>query len=84
MRKLITADVFALARVIKASGMREQLTTFVKGLAAKDEPLEKAMAERGRLLAAMGELRETVDLVEREMPDDMWPLPTYQEMLFLK
>ena len=37
MRKLITADVFALARVIKASGMREQLSAFVRTLSEKDE-----------------------------------------------
>ena len=67
MRKLITADVFALARVIKASGMREQLTTFVKGLAAKDEPLDtetvgyegflvmiEALAERPRSMSLSG------------------------------
>ena len=75
--------VATLARLTEKA--RKLVAKIEKSLAsAKDEPLEKAMAERGRLLAAMGELRETVDLVEREMPDDMWPLPTYQEMLFLK
>ncbi len=81
--KLDKSVVTTLARLTEKA--RKLVAKIEKSLAsAKDEPLEKAMAERGRLLAAMGELRETVDLVEREMPDDMWPLPTYQEMLFLK
>ena len=40
MRKLITSDVFAMARIIKASGMREQLTAFVRKLAAEDKALD--------------------------------------------
>lgn len=40
MRKLITSDVFAFARVIKASGMREQLTAYIRKLAADDKPLD--------------------------------------------
>ncbi|MEM1059059.1 MAG: glutamine synthetase III [Verrucomicrobiota bacterium] len=33
---------------------------------------------------AMESLRETVDELEGLVPDAMWPLPTYQEMLFIK
>ena len=40
MRKLITSDIFAFARVIKASGMREDLTAMVRKLAAQDKPLD--------------------------------------------
>jgi glutamine synthetase len=32
----------------------------------------------------MDEVRGYADALEAEMADDMWPLPTYQEMLFIK
>jgi glutamine synthetase len=33
---------------------------------------------------AMDELRQSVDALEGEVADNAWPLPTYQEMLFIK
>jgi glutamine synthetase len=33
---------------------------------------------------AMDELRQCVDALEGEVSDQAWPLPTYQEMLFIK
>ena len=32
----------------------------------------------------MDEVREYADALEGEVADDLWPLPTYQEMLFIK
>ena len=32
----------------------------------------------------MDNVREDVDALEAEVADDLWPLPTYQEMLFIK
>jgi len=32
----------------------------------------------------MDSVREDVDALEAEVADDLWPLPTYQEMLFIK
>jgi glutamine synthetase len=37
-----------------------------------------------KVLPAMNKLRATVDELEGLLPDDIWPLPTYQEMLFIK
>jgi len=36
------------------------------------------------VLPAMATLRETVDALEGMVADDLWPLATYQEMLFIK
>jgi len=36
------------------------------------------------LLPIMSELREKADALEGEVADTFWPLPTYQEMLFIK
>ena len=39
---------------------------------------------RDEVLAAMTALRETADALEDVVSDDVWPLPTYREMLFVK
>ncbi|MCS7062704.1 MAG: glutamine synthetase III [Methylacidiphilales bacterium] len=35
------------------------------------------------VLSALDELRQTVDTIEEIIDDSLWPLPTYQEMLFM-
>ena len=35
------------------------------------------------LLAPMGAVRTTADALEHLVADDLWPLPTYQEMLYI-
>ena len=37
-----------------------------------------------KVLPAMMKVRSTVDELESYLPDEIWPLPTYQEMLFIK
>ena len=39
---------------------------------------------RDKVVPAMAELREIGDQIETLVPQDLWPLPTYREMLFLK
>jgi glutamine synthetase len=39
---------------------------------------------RDKVVPAMVALRETGDKLETLVPHDVWPLPTYREMLFLK
>ncbi|HEU5142878.1 MAG TPA: glutamine synthetase III [Solirubrobacterales bacterium] len=48
------------------------------------EGLEMAVHARDKQLAAMASVREAVDKLERVVSDDMWPLPKYEEMLFIK
>ena len=36
------------------------------------------------ILGLMEVVRTHADTLEAEVADDMWPLPTYQEMLFIK
>ena len=47
-------------------------------------PLDEAKHLRDEVLPAMESLRVTVDALEAVMADDQWPLPTYQEMLFMR
>jgi glutamine synthetase len=39
---------------------------------------------RDEVLPAMGAVRAVADKLEGIVPDDLWPLPTYREMLFIK
>ena len=36
------------------------------------------------ILPIMNEVRKYADALEGEVDDELWPLPTYQEMLFIK
>jgi len=47
-------------------------------------PVKHATYMRDTVLTAMGELRETGDALEGLIADDLWPLPKYQEMLFVR
>ena len=48
------------------------------------EPYEHAKHAREEILPAMNAVREAADKLETIVPDDLWPLPTYREMLFIK
>jgi glutamine synthetase len=39
---------------------------------------------RDSVLAAMTEVRTVADRLERMVADDLWPLPKYSEILFIK
>ncbi|MFL5844464.1 MAG: glutamine synthetase type III, partial [Solirubrobacteraceae bacterium] len=49
-----------------------------------DEPLEWATYMRDTVIPAMDSVREVADRLERIVADDLWPLPKYSEMLFIK
>ena len=50
---------------------------------AEGEPYDHAKYARDKVLPAMVELRKAGDKLEVIVADDIWPLPTYREMLFL-
>jgi glutamine synthetase len=39
---------------------------------------------RDRVIGAMADVREVADRLEKLVADDLWPLPKYSEMLFIK
>ena len=78
-------------------GTLEKLTILVGDLERKIEALEKVLGHHGaadlraevkhfrdEAVPAMVALREVADQIESILPDDLWPLPTYREMLFIK
>ena len=68
--------------------LREEVVQLGDGLAAAEAGV-KALAEAAAkkdaaaALAAMADLRKTVDALEGEVADEKWPLPKYREMLFV-
>jgi glutamine synthetase len=69
------------------------LTAFQKALAgleqaqhvhAEGDAYAHAKHMRDGILPKMVDLRTAADKLETMVADDLWPLPTYQEMLFLK
>jgi glutamine synthetase len=48
------------------------------------EPLKHAAHINDVVKPAMAALRETVDTLESHVSADLWPLPTYRQLLFLK
>jgi glutamine synthetase len=77
-------------------GTLDKLTGLVGAFEQRIETLEKTLAHSGHdlraevkhfhddVIPAMLSLRETADQIESILPDDLWPLPTYREMLFIK
>jgi glutamine synthetase len=49
-----------------------------------DDAEKHAKFFRDKVVPAMNALRETGDALECIVPHDVWPLPTYREMLFVK
>jgi glutamine synthetase len=49
-----------------------------------EEGLELAKYMRDTVIPAMDATREVADKLERIVADDLWPLPKYSEMLFIK
>ena len=71
------------------SGAISALQAGIAGLAAAldadgpDDVLEEAAHVRDTLLPAISAVRSAADELETVVADDLWPLATYQEMLFI-
>jgi glutamine synthetase len=48
------------------------------------EGMEMAVHARDEQIAGMARVREAADKLEKVVADDLWPLPKYEEMLFIK
>jgi glutamine synthetase len=64
----------------------EALGTLVERNAEEggDDVHSKAYHMRDNIIPAMQAVREIGDRLEKVVPDDFWPLPTYRDMLFVK
>ncbi|MDE0839580.1 MAG: glutamine synthetase type III, partial [Kiritimatiellae bacterium] len=66
----------------------QKATAELEALKAKEDDAKNINAHcifvRDEILPKMLDVREHVDALEAIVPDELWPLPTYQEMLFIK
>ncbi|MDB5290534.1 MAG: glnA 2 [Phycisphaerales bacterium] len=62
------------------------ITALEKALShhAEGDALAHAKHYRDHVIASMAELRKAGDKLETIIADDLWPLPTYREMLFVR
>jgi len=90
MRSLKTSDLFSFARVIKASGVREELTDYIQRLSKKDntdvskigfntmlmimEALSDKKAEKAIYEALAPVFEMTVDQIQDLPPKDLFDL----------
>ncbi len=90
------ASLKALGKAVHM-GTLETVTDLVGDLEEKIAALEGAMGHHGNgdllgeakhfqgaVLPAMKAVRDVADKLECIVADDLWPLPTYREMLFIK
>ena len=76
--------------------MLDRLSSLVDDLRQRTDRLANALDEhassaekhaksmRDTVVPAMAALRDTGDQIELIVPHELWPLPTYREMLFIK
>jgi glutamine synthetase len=66
--------------------MMEAINKLESALTKEDFPsVEEHMQYFAQTIRSlMDEVREYADALEGEVADDLWPLPKYQEMLFIK
>jgi glutamine synthetase len=73
VRSLVDELVMALDALEKANAEPTELEGLDLALFARDEQLAKSAS-----------VREVADKLEKVVADDLWPLPKYEEMLFIK
>jgi glutamine synthetase len=81
---------FDKSEITKVSDLTKSLLSSVEALTVALHKhdfgsIEEHMQHAAKSIRpAMDEVRKHVDGLEAEVADDLWPLPTYQEMLFIK
>jgi glutamine synthetase len=77
----------ALDEVCALTDQGKQLVDKLQGLLEHEgngEAEKHAKYFRDKVIPAMNALREVGDALESIVPQNLWPLPTYREMLFVK
>jgi len=74
----------------RISGLIDEMTEVLDELDAQNEELggdevsSKVVHMRNNVIPAMNAVREVADRMEKVIPDDLWPLPNYRDMLFVR
>jgi len=65
-----------------ASQKREALEATIEKAHAVKDIVKRAEAFCDKVVVAMNDLRKDIDALEGIVPAELWPVPTYAEMLF--
>jgi glutamine synthetase len=91
LRYLALGDDAGIGAVTEeATPLVDELVAAIKELDAANqypegvEGMDLAIHSRDKQLAALAKVREAADRLEKVVPDDLWPLPKYAEMLFIR
>lgn len=68
--------------LVSATQVLSRLTIAVKTAASKEEGEEQAVFFRDEVFTAMQELRKPIDELETMVDKEVWPVPTYGDLLF--
>ena len=91
LRYLAEAEAAGVSSV--AGDLRALVDEFVEAIDELDaankypdgvEGLDLAVYARDNQIAAMAKVRDVADRLEKVVADDLWPLPKYSEILFIK
>ena len=89
--KSVKAGVSGLQnRIEKVAALVNELTESLDFLVEQNAELggsdihSKALHMRDNIIPAMNTVRSACDRLEKLLPDDLWPLPRYREMLFVR
>ena len=92
----VSAVKSAGGKSVEGKKLLGQITKLTDQLKSRTDKLQKALEHEGpsaekhakhfrdAVVPAMVALRETSDALEATVPHELWPLPTYREMLFVK
>ncbi len=78
------------SNIARVSGLIDELTAALDELDAQNEELggdevsEKVFHMRDNVIPAMNAVRDVADRMEKVIPDDLWPMPSYRDILFVK
>jgi glutamine synthetase len=91
LRYLALGDDAGISAVTEeATPLVDELVAAIKELDSANEypdgieGMDLAIHARDKQLAALANVREAADKLEKVVPDDLWPLPKYSEMLFIR
>jgi glutamine synthetase len=89
--KAAGADPSAQAELLKTltgaiANLQSALGTLdhALGHGGDGEPIEHARYARDKVIPSMSAVRTAADKLETMVADDLWPIPTYREMLFIR
>ncbi|WP_420130514.1 glutamine synthetase III [Longimicrobium sp.] len=89
--RTLGVETRGLTRTVQiVNGLVDELRDALDALVAQNAELggedvhSKAYHVRDNVIPAMLAVRDAADRLEKVIPDDYWPLPTYRDMLFVK